>query len=104
MKTPDNDLTFDSAHVAVYKDPEHPLLVKAGNSLRKPIDLMCRSCIYDELDTGNWGQQVTACACDYCPLWEVRPVSKPDPRTTRREGGVLPDSDPQKGRLPGIAA
>ncbi len=30
----DTVAAFDSAHVAVHKDPEHPLLVKAGNSLR----------------------------------------------------------------------
>ena len=71
---------FDAAHVAVHKDPEHPLLVAAGNSLRKRIDLMCRSCIYDEKAPGNWRQQVTACECDYCPLWVVRPISKPSPR------------------------
>ncbi len=91
--------TFDAAHVAVHKDPNHPLLVKAGKSLRKRIDLMCRSCIYDELSPGNWRQQVMACQCDYCPLWEVRPVSKPETRTTRREGGGLPDSGTQKAVL-----
>ncbi len=67
------ELVFDAAHVAAHKDPEHPLLIKAGNSLRKRIDLMCRSCIYDELAPGNWRQQTMACQCDYCPLWAVRP-------------------------------
>lgn len=75
-----NDFVFDSAHVAVHTDPEHPLLIKAGNSLRKRIDLMCRTCITDELAPGNWRQQVEACRCDYCPLWAVRPVSKPAQR------------------------
>ncbi len=88
---------FDAAHVAVHKDPEHPLLVKAGASLRKRIDLIFRSCIYDEKAPGNWRQQVTACECDYCPLWAVRPVSKGKP--TSREGGVLPDCGTQKGVL-----
>ena len=87
-----NGFVFDSAHVAVRKDPEHPLLVKAGNSLRKRIDLMCRSCIYDGLAPGNWRQQVTACQCEYCPLWAVRPVSKPHskPRIdSLLDGGAL---------------
>ena len=90
---------FDAAHVAAHKDPEHPLLIKAGNSLRKRIDLMCRSCIYDGLAQGNWRQQVTACACDYCPLCAVRPVSKPKGKPTPREGGVLPDWRAQKAVL-----
>ena len=83
---------FDAAHVAAHKDPEHPLLIKAGNSLRKRIDLICRSCIYDEKAPGNWRQQVTACGCDYCPLWAVRPVSKPHPEPRI-------DSSPDSGAL-----
>ena len=99
-----NDFVFDSAHVAVHKDPEHPLLIKAGNSLRKRIDLMCRSCIYDEKAPGNWRQQVTACQCDYCPLWAVRPVSKPDSRTLTRNINSKPDSGTQKPVLSGEVA
>ena len=72
-----NDFVFDSAHVAVHKDPGHPLLIKAGNSRKKRIDLKCRSCIYDEKAPGNWRQQVAACECEHCPLWAVRPISKP---------------------------
>ncbi len=94
-----NDFVFDAAHVAAHKDPQHPLLIKAGNSLRKRIDLMCRSCIYDELAPGNWRQQVMACECDYCPLWAVRPVSKPHGKPPGREGGFLPDSGAQKAVL-----
>ncbi len=75
-----NDFVFDSAQVAVHTDPEHPLLIKAGNSLRKRINLMCRSCTNDEKDRGTWRQQVERCGCDYCPLWAVRPVSKPRTR------------------------
>ncbi len=99
-----NDSVFDAAHVAVYKDPEHPLLIKAGNSLRKRIDLMCRSCIYDELAPGNWRQQTMACECDSCPLWEVRPVSNPRGKPPSREGGVLPDCGTQKAVLSGEVA
>ncbi len=97
-------VVFDAAHVAVRKDPEHPLLSKAGNSLRKRIDMMCRSCIYDEKAKGNWRQQVTACECDHCPLWAVRPVSKPKGKPTQREGVVLPDCGAQKAVLPREAA
>ena len=88
---------FDAAHVAVLKDPKHPLLVKSGKSLRKRIDLMCRLCIYDELAPGNWRQQVMACQCDYCPLWAVRPVSKPHHKSRIDS---LPDCGAQKGSLP----
>ena len=38
-----NDFVFDAANVAVHQDPEHLLLVKGGTSLRKRINLMCRS-------------------------------------------------------------
>ena len=95
----DTVAVYDAAHVAVHKDPEHPLLIRAGNSLRKRIDLMCRSCIYDEKAPGNWRQQTMACQCDYCPLWAVRPVSKPHGKPPGREGGVLPDSGAQKAVL-----
>ncbi len=94
-----NDSVFDAAHVAVHNDPEHPLLIKAGNSLRKRVNLMCRSCIYDEKAPGNWRQQVTACKCDYCALWVVRPVSKSHGKAPGREGGVLPDSGAEKAVL-----
>ena len=93
-----NDFGLDAAHVAVHKDPEQPLLIKAGNSLRKRINLMCRSCIYDELAQGNWRQQVTACECDYCPLWAVRPVSKPHHKSRIDS---LPDWGGQKAVLSG---
>ena len=86
-----NDFVFDSAHVAVHKDPEHRLLIKAGNSRKKRMDLKCRSCIYDEKAPGNWRQQVTACKDDHCPLWAMRPVSRPKGKATPREGGVLPE-------------
>ena len=92
---------FDAAHGAAHKDPEHPMLVKAGTSLRKRIDLICRSCIYDEKAPGNWRQQTMACECDYCPLWAVRPVSKPHPRP---RVDSLPDSGPQEAVLSGEAA
>ena len=42
-------------------------------SLKKAIELKCKDCIYDELDTGSWRQQVENCTDAPCPLWEVRP-------------------------------
>ena len=45
-------------------------------SLRKAINEKCKDCIYDPQGRGNWRQQVTACPCQDCPLWPVRPVSK----------------------------
>jgi hypothetical protein len=46
-------------------------------SLRKRIDLMCKSCIYDpDGGGGTWRQQVQACTSHNCPLFDVRPVHK----------------------------
>lgn len=53
-------------------------------SLRKAINDMCKSCIYDEFGQGNWRQQVTACTVTTCPLYPVRPVSKPRPEKTAK--------------------
>ncbi len=47
----------------------------AGRSLRKRIDEMCRTCVYDPAERGTWRQQVTLCACTACSLYPVRPVS-----------------------------
>jgi len=41
-------------------------------SLRKAINMKCKDCIYDPLDTGSWVQQVKNCQCFDCPLHEVR--------------------------------
>ena len=48
--------------------------------LRVRIDMMCKSCIYDPLGEGNWRQQVGNCTVTTCPLYDVRPVSKPKTR------------------------
>ena len=42
-------------------------------SYKTAVYLMCKSCIYDELDRGTWRQQVDACICYDCPLWSLRP-------------------------------
>lgn len=47
-------------------------------SLREAINAKCRDCIYDHHSgLGNWRQQVSACHIESCPLWAVRPKSKP---------------------------
>ncbi len=45
------------------------------HSLRIPINLKCKDCIYDDLNTGTWRQQVAQCTNYDCPLFEVRPKS-----------------------------
>lgn len=47
-------------------------------SLRKAIDEKCKDCIFDSKSGfGNWRQQVQGCPAVDCPLWPVRPISKP---------------------------
>lgn len=50
---------------------------KPRKSMRKAINEMCKECIYDDCGEGNWRQQASACTVTKCPLWELRPVSKP---------------------------
>lgn len=48
-------------------------------SLRKAINAKCKECIYDPYSgDGNWRQQVTGCTAISCPLFAVRPLSKPE--------------------------
>jgi hypothetical protein len=45
-------------------------------SMRRAINEMCRTCIYDSVaGTGTWRQQVEACTVVECPLYPLRPVS-----------------------------
>jgi len=45
-------------------------------SLRKAINAKCKDCIYDpHSGSGNWRQQVEACAIKSCSLWPYRPKS-----------------------------
>ena len=38
----------------------------------------CIECIFDDIGgNGTWRQQVEACTATACPLWSVRPISKP---------------------------
>lgn len=62
-------------------------------SLRKAIDSMCKSCIYDSSPgNGNWRQQVTACTAPKCPLYPVRPISKPKPVEVEKEAILVPEN------------
>jgi hypothetical protein len=47
--------------------------------LRKAINDKCKDCTYDELDSGTWRQQVSACDITGCPLHPYRPRSSSDP-------------------------
>ena len=42
-------------------------------SKAKAIIAKCYDCAYDPKDKGNWKDQVRACDCTNCPLWNVRP-------------------------------
>ena len=47
-------------------------------SLRKSINEKCKQCTYDDQSGfGTWRQQTEACTVRSCPLFEVRPISKP---------------------------
>jgi hypothetical protein len=51
---------------------------RVSHSLRRAINAFCKSCIYDpEGGVGNWRQQVTDCPSKTCPLYRVRPQTKP---------------------------
>ncbi len=44
-------------------------------SLRKAINLHCKSCIYDPMAMGTWRQQVTLCSVGSCELFDKRPTT-----------------------------
>jgi len=51
-------------------------------SLRKAINNMCKTCIYDgNSGGGTWRQQVEACTAPNCPLFPYRPKSAPKKTT-----------------------
>lgn len=45
-------------------------------SLRKSINEMCKSCIYDPKAEGSCIRQITDCTAPECPLFPVRPRLK----------------------------
>ncbi len=74
-------------------------------SLRKAINQKCTECIYDSRSgLGNWRQQVEACTVKTCPLWPVRPVSKPHKRDPAAENDSEAASDPETGCFGGLDA
>jgi len=59
-------------------DKDRAVLATNPKGYRKRIDLMCKECIFDPLGgAGTWRQQVEGCSVVLCPLYEVRPVSRP---------------------------
>ena len=50
------------------------ILARSGG-LRARADAHCVSCVYDEMVSGTWRQQVEDCQVTLCALWEVRPRS-----------------------------
>ncbi len=60
-------------------------------SLRRAINAMCKACIYDSYQPGNWKQQVQACTSPRCPLFPDRPTSSSE------KGQFGPFFDPDSG-------
>lgn len=59
------------------------------SSLRKLIDQNCRDCIYDDLASGTWRQQVTLCSVKSCAFHEIRPkTTHPIPESVLRWYGI----------------
>jgi hypothetical protein len=50
-------------------------------SMRAAINAKCRDCIVDDLEPGNWRQQVTACTSEDCALHPLRPMSESRPKS-----------------------
>lgn len=63
-------MDFDQADALVRKWAGKP-------GLRAKINAKCIDCSYDPKGSGNWRQQVSACAVVDCPLYSVRPISVP---------------------------
>ena len=48
------------------------------HSLRKAINDKCKECLHDPVSGwGTWRQQVDGCTSYECPLYHVRPRSRP---------------------------
>ena len=50
------------------------------------INAKCIECMYDPSRSGdgNWRQQIAACTDSACPLYTVRPISKPETRKRKK--------------------
>ncbi|MEQ9131136.1 MAG: hypothetical protein RJQ08_13480 [Salinisphaeraceae bacterium] len=61
-------------------------------SLRRAINRKCKDCAHDpKSGQGTWRQQVEACPCVDCPLWEVRPKSLARPDDDSTEDAEAPE-------------
>ena len=58
-------------------------------TLRKAVDLHCRSCIVDDvvLGNGSWRKQVTDCTSYDCELFPFRPVDR-DEKARRKQDKI----------------
>ena len=64
------------------------------HSLRKAINEKCKDCIYDPLSgLGTWRQQVECCTSHDCPLYPVRPISKPEIGRKRGQEGLISEQE-----------
>jgi hypothetical protein len=55
------------------------------SGLRGKINAKCVECVYDDIGGGGtWREQVEACTAVSCPLFSVRPVSRPETRVRVR--------------------
>ena len=55
-------------------------------SLRLAINAKCYDCIYDPYSgIGNWRMQVSSCTSVNCPLYPIRPLTKPRTRSSKNE-------------------
>ena len=60
-------------------------------SLRKAINDKCKDCCYDpKSGLGTWRKQVEDCPCTLCPLYIVRPISRPKRRDSQTVRYVAP--------------
>ena len=54
-------------------------------SYKDAVQNMCKSCIYDSREPGNWVEQVTMCTATPCPLWPVRrQIDKSDEKQRKK--------------------
>ena len=48
---------------------------------RARINAKCKECIHDSTQEGTWRKQVENCTSYNCPLFQVRPLAKPETKT-----------------------
>ncbi len=65
-----SDIDFSANNIKIIRPGSKKI------SLRKHINQMCKSCIYDPRAFGTWREQVKRCTSYNCPLFNIRPVPK----------------------------